>query len=932
MSTNSRWPARSLLLCAAALVAASAGTAGAKPTPSREVEERAQIAATSLEDAIVVDCQLPGRLVALGGMKNYMTPGRLTRLAAVDCRARGGEYSLGNLSSGTFSLKRWLPLAEKGDAEAQYYVARIYANGMDDVPLNYPAAVTWYRKAADQNYAAALQELGYLYEQGLGVEKDSLLALNMQRKAAGLGEELDYSSRIDAVKEDAARQLAALAQQLESANGEIADLRADLRSSKNALLQQRAELAKREDAVLDLRAQLASAQQPAAAPVAAAKVAALESALAAREAELRDAQGRASTLQADLAAREAALARQLSQSQGASLQLNELLASKQNENDALRARLAQAQQRLQTSQSELSNMQFQYRADVDRLTRERAALDAALASNGNRDQALVVAKQRELERQQLIVKNLEATLAGMKRASVPAPAPVATAATAAATSAAAAANARAAELQKQYDAQSAQLRAQRDELARLRQQSDAQLATARQQFVQQLNVRTSELETRRQRIATLESETEQLRTEMTGLRERRVQGSEALAKENAQLRKVVDMAQEKQSQLRDRAEQLNEMVEKLQADSAAQRADLMAARDQMQQLAQRQKAGEASHQAELAAMKSEIAAKEALVAAKEQRIAALQQELKNQDPVRLASTAGPGAAGAGSMGAIVMRSMSASNVVGGDADLLKLLRSSKDMPPRKYHALVIGNSTYCCMGKLSTPQNDAREVADLLASRYGYETQVLLDATQKEIMIALHEYTRTLTAADDLLIYYAGHGGTENGPPERAFWLGIDADPDKQETWISAENVRAKIKQMKAQHVLLVADSCFSGAIAAKDTPSINRKLNERRLQMQWNLKARMVLTSGQDTPVVDNAGSRSHSLFAKYFLQILRHNDTVLSGEALSYELNARIRSEAATLGVKQAPTYSSLRDADHAFGEFFFVPRPAQSAVAAL
>ena len=46
------------------------------------------------------------------------------------------------------ALKEWRPLAEQGDAEAQYNLGIMYANGQD-VPRDCKAAVMWYRKAAD---------------------------------------------------------------------------------------------------------------------------------------------------------------------------------------------------------------------------------------------------------------------------------------------------------------------------------------------------------------------------------------------------------------------------------------------------------------------------------------------------------------------------------------------------------------------------------------------------------------------------------------------------------------------------------------------------------------------------------------------------------------------------------------------------------------
>jgi hypothetical protein len=98
---------------------------------SEETEERIRIAAANMEDAVVVDCQLPGKLRRLGGTRNYLTPGRLIRTSAIVCRTRGGEYTLGDLASGTLSLQRWLEPAREGDAEAQSASAHAEGKGAE---------------------------------------------------------------------------------------------------------------------------------------------------------------------------------------------------------------------------------------------------------------------------------------------------------------------------------------------------------------------------------------------------------------------------------------------------------------------------------------------------------------------------------------------------------------------------------------------------------------------------------------------------------------------------------------------------------------------------------------------------------------------------------------------------------------------------------
>jgi hypothetical protein len=46
----------------------------------------------------------------------------------------------------------------------------------------------WYRKAADQGNANAFQNLGFMYEKGLGVPQDNTEALKWYRKAADQGQ------------------------------------------------------------------------------------------------------------------------------------------------------------------------------------------------------------------------------------------------------------------------------------------------------------------------------------------------------------------------------------------------------------------------------------------------------------------------------------------------------------------------------------------------------------------------------------------------------------------------------------------------------------------------------------------------------------------------------------------------------------------------
>ncbi len=80
------------------------------------------------------------------------------------------------------ALAQWQPLAEAGDAEAQYGLAQLYGNGLG-VERDVERAAAWYTRAAEQEDAKAQYELGWLYANGLGLERDMAAADWYERAA-----------------------------------------------------------------------------------------------------------------------------------------------------------------------------------------------------------------------------------------------------------------------------------------------------------------------------------------------------------------------------------------------------------------------------------------------------------------------------------------------------------------------------------------------------------------------------------------------------------------------------------------------------------------------------------------------------------------------------------------------------------------------------
>ena len=84
------------------------------------------------------------------------------------------------------ALREWRPLAEKGDADAQFIVGAMYEYGQG-VPQNAAEAVKWYRLAAEQGYEVAQFIVGAMYQDGQGVPQNAAEAVKWYRLAADQG-------------------------------------------------------------------------------------------------------------------------------------------------------------------------------------------------------------------------------------------------------------------------------------------------------------------------------------------------------------------------------------------------------------------------------------------------------------------------------------------------------------------------------------------------------------------------------------------------------------------------------------------------------------------------------------------------------------------------------------------------------------------------
>lgn len=241
----------------------------------------------------------------------------------------------------------------------------------------------------------------------------------------------------------------------------------------------------------------------------------------------------------------------------------------------------------------------------------------------------------------------------------------------------------------------------------------------------------------------------------------------------------------------------------------------------------------------------------------------------------------------------------------------------------RYYALVIGNNEYSSFPTLKTAVNDARKVAQVLQNKYGFNTLFVENGDRHTILSALNDIKRKLTDKDNLLIYYAGHGERDVGTLQ-GYWLPVDAEQGNTANWIPNSTISALLETMKAKHILVVADSCYSGSMTRSSVARLDTQLNDENLK-KWlkvmsRTPSRTALTSGGVAPVLDGGGG-SHSVFAQAFIDELERASGPIDAYKIYLRVTREVQKNAGLEGFEQTPTYAPIKFTGHSGGEFIFV-----------
>jgi hypothetical protein len=239
-------------------------------------------------------------------------------------------------------------------------------------------------------------------------------------------------------------------------------------------------------------------------------------------------------------------------------------------------------------------------------------------------------------------------------------------------------------------------------------------------------------------------------------------------------------------------------------------------------------------------------------------------------------------------------------------------------------ALVLANQAYVRWPKLATPVADGDAVAAALKSHFGFSVTVVQNATRQQTLAALSRLRTQAGPEDQVLVYYAGHGHMDD-VTARGYWIPVDGDDKDISQWVSVIDVTDQLAAMPARHVMVIADSCYSGTLTRSLIPQVDQALSAPQRQGPLShlakQRVRVAMTSGGLEPVVDG-GSVGHSLFARSLLDILDQVKQPVAAQELFSSVQSRFAHLAQRLRIQQQPEYAPIGFAGHEAGDFVLAP----------
>jgi len=235
--------------------------------------------------------------------------------------------------------------------------------------------------------------------------------------------------------------------------------------------------------------------------------------------------------------------------------------------------------------------------------------------------------------------------------------------------------------------------------------------------------------------------------------------------------------------------------------------------------------------------------------------------------------------------------------------------------PRTNYILGIGINDYEVCPKLNNAVKDVQDFIHLMTQSFDFKSEnvtVLFDeeATRDNILQTLDDLASKLTDTDNLIIYFSGHGEYKKSQ-NNGYWIPVNAE-QKHSQYISNSDIKDHLNVIKAHHIFLISDACFSGSLF-RSSQGKNVTTYYDKYASRWGL------TSGRG--IVPDGKPGTNSPFAKELLKHLRR--TATDKKAIGVQTLCAAVTDTVAPNGEQLPTGQPLMVKGHDLGQFVFTPK---------
>ena len=187
--------------------------------------------------------------------------------------------------------------------------------------------------------------------------------------------------------------------------------------------------------------------------------------------------------------------------------------------------------------------------------------------------------------------------------------------------------------------------------------------------------------------------------------------------------------------------------------------------------------------------------------------------------------------------------------------------------------LLIAVDQYVHQKPLQNAVRDVEAFRALLIESYGYDPKDFITCYNEEgtfegMFTALRDLVKeSQSGLHNAIIYYSGHGHFDT-LLNLGSWVTYDSD-NLADNITSGTVVQTFIKLIKAKHIFLIVDACFSGSLFSENSKSATESSGQFFDKIE-GLDSRYALTSGRSDQEVPDGPPGGHSPFAALILDYL--------------------------------------------------------------